>query len=186
MDKSKKSLQAAEQETGSSSLLKRGRKGDQLAYEDFLLWCRQFLERVVSKGLLKFGSVNKDDCQDIVQESLTAIHTKRHTWDESQPVEPWVAAIARYKIVDYWRSRRREYLLEPTKELGLNSSEKIEAKLDLAELKRQVDQELFDLLYLSKVEGYTSKEISQMTGMSEENVRVSLHRLIRRLQGLVK
>ncbi len=45
------------------------------------------------------------DCEDIVQETLLAIHLKRDTRDETQPIEPWLRAIAHYKLVDHLRRR---------------------------------------------------------------------------------
>ena len=45
------------------------------------------------------------DCEDVVQEALLAMHLKRDTWDETQPIEPWLRAIARYKLVDHLRRR---------------------------------------------------------------------------------
>ena len=41
--------------------------------------------------------------EDLVQETLIAIHTRRNTYDPSQPLSPWVYAIARYKFLDHPR-----------------------------------------------------------------------------------
>ena len=38
-----------------------------------------------------------------MQEALIAIHTRRHTYDRSEPLTPWVHAIARYKLIDHLR-----------------------------------------------------------------------------------
>src|SRR6266436_4898826 len=43
------------------------------------------------------------EAEDLVQEALIAIHRRRHTYDRSQPLTPWVYAIARYKFLDYLR-----------------------------------------------------------------------------------
>ena len=43
----------------------------------------------------------------MVQETLLAVHLKRHTWDESQPLLPWVRAIAQNKLIDFLRRRGR-------------------------------------------------------------------------------
>jgi RNA polymerase sigma-70 factor (ECF subfamily) len=43
------------------------------------------------------------EAEDLVQEALIAIHTHRHTYDESQLLTPWVHAIARFKFLDYLR-----------------------------------------------------------------------------------
>jgi DNA-directed RNA polymerase specialized sigma24 family protein len=52
-------------------------------------------------------SSSEPDPEDVVQETLLAIHMKRHTWRQDEPVGPWVHAIARYKIVDAFRRRGR-------------------------------------------------------------------------------
>src|ERR1700720_1193573 len=46
------------------------------------------------------------DAEDLVQETLIALHTRRHTYDRSKPLTPWVYAIARYRLVDFLRRTR--------------------------------------------------------------------------------
>ena len=47
------------------------------------------------------------DAEDIAQETLLAIHLHRNTWRQTDPLGPWVAAIARYKLIDSLRRRGR-------------------------------------------------------------------------------
>src|SRR5690606_13877767 len=47
------------------------------------------------------------EAEDIVQETLIAIHLKRHTWKETEPLGPWIRAIARHKFIDALRRRGR-------------------------------------------------------------------------------
>ena len=42
-----------------------------------------------------------------MQETLLAVHLKRQTWDERQPLLPWVRAIAQNKLIDNLRRRGR-------------------------------------------------------------------------------
>jgi len=35
--------------------------------------------------------------EDAVQDTMIAIHEKRHTYDVCCPFEPWLAAVARYR-----------------------------------------------------------------------------------------
>src|SRR5882672_5421479 len=46
------------------------------------------------------------DAEDLVQEVLLAIHTRRHTYDPAELLTPWVHAIARYKLIDHLRRTR--------------------------------------------------------------------------------
>jgi RNA polymerase sigma-70 factor (ECF subfamily) len=48
------------------------------------------------------------EAEDLVQEILIGLHGKRHTWDPARPFLPWLHAIARYKLIDFTRHRRRE------------------------------------------------------------------------------
>jgi RNA polymerase sigma-70 factor (ECF subfamily) len=46
------------------------------------------------------------DVEDLVQETLMAVHTRRATYDRAQPFTPWAFALARYKLIDHWRRRK--------------------------------------------------------------------------------
>jgi RNA polymerase sigma-70 factor (ECF subfamily) len=55
-----------------------------------------------------------DEVEDLLQESLLAVHNQRHTYDAGQPLAAWVRAIAKYKLIDLLRRRsRREMLNDP-------------------------------------------------------------------------
>jgi RNA polymerase sigma-70 factor (ECF subfamily) len=95
--------------------------GDEKAYAAFLdrtaALVRGFVRRKIQSGV---------DPEDIVQETLLAIHLKRHTWLTDAPVLPWIYAIARYKLIDAFRRRGRrveididdvaETFVQPTQE----------------------------------------------------------------------
>ena len=52
------------------------------------------------------------DAEDLVQETLIAVHTRRATYDPGQPFTAWAYAIARYKLIDQLR-RARLHLRAP-------------------------------------------------------------------------
>jgi len=94
-------------------LLVRGLGGDEAAYHAFLrelsMHLRAFLRRRLT-GL-------PDDIEDLVQESLLAVHNHRDTYDPAQPLTAWVHAIAKYKLVDLMRRREsRDHRTEPLDE----------------------------------------------------------------------
>ena len=51
-----------------------------------------------------------DDVEDLVQETLLAVHLQRGTYDPSFAVSAWFTAIARHKLIDLWRRRGRRGL----------------------------------------------------------------------------
>jgi RNA polymerase sigma-70 factor (ECF subfamily) len=46
-----------------------------------------------------------------VQEILLAVHLKRHTWDATRPLGPWLQAVARHKLIDAVRRGGRRVSL---------------------------------------------------------------------------
>ena len=48
-----------------------------------------------------------DQREDIVQDILTTVHAKRHTWQQTKPILPWLYAIARHRLIDHLRRQQR-------------------------------------------------------------------------------
>jgi RNA polymerase sigma-70 factor (ECF subfamily) len=84
-----------------AALLRAAIAGDEASYARFLGSVAQLVRGLVRR---KIGAASME-IEDIVQETLLAIHSKRHTWRPDAPVLPWVRAIARYKVVDTFRRR---------------------------------------------------------------------------------
>ena len=78
--------------------------GDDGAYKRLLSVLAPVLRAGARRGLARSG-VSDNDSEDLVQETLLAIHLKRHTWDPARPIGPWIRAIARNKLIDYLRRR---------------------------------------------------------------------------------
>jgi DNA-directed RNA polymerase specialized sigma24 family protein len=67
-----------------------------------------------------------NDIEDLVQETLLAVHLQRGTYDAAYPVTAWLLAIARHKLVDLWRRRgRKENLHDDVDDLVLRTISKI-------------------------------------------------------------
>lgn len=58
------------------------------------------------RGLARAGQP-LDQSEDILQDTLLAVHLKRHTWDADALFLPWLFALARTKLVDALRRRGR-------------------------------------------------------------------------------
>ncbi len=53
------------------------------------------------------ASGSDDDIEDLVQETLIAVHVRRATYDPCRAFTAWLFAIARYKMIDHFRRNRR-------------------------------------------------------------------------------
>ena len=92
-----------------SALFISGLEGDKRKYQKFMLLATSIARAIVCR---KAGMLPKADQEDIVQDILLAIHSKRATWKTNMPVKPWIYAIARYKIVDRFRIIGRDQFVE--------------------------------------------------------------------------
>src|SRR5216684_2096823 len=78
--------------------------GDEAIYRRLLVEIGRSV-RGMARGALSRARVGDADVEDVVQETLLAIHLNRLTWDGGLRLAPWVAAIARHKIIDAMRRR---------------------------------------------------------------------------------
>ena len=79
-----------------------GLQGDAASYRLLLTQLSGHL-RAYYKGRLARIGRGATEAEDLTQEALMAIHTRRHTYDPAEPLTPWVHAIARYKLIDHLR-----------------------------------------------------------------------------------
>lgn len=166
---------ASEDETRLASLLRDAIAGNEAAYSQFL---QQVSRLVRALARRKLGGGSGVEPEDIVQETLLAIHSKRHTWRSDRPVLPWLYAIARYKIIDAFRRRGRAVMvdiddfadrLEAEQPETVSAREIARAVSALSEGQRRVVQAI-------SVDGRSIAEAARDLGMKETAVRVALHR----------
>jgi len=176
---------AREQELRSR--LVRGLAGDAAAYHAFLKDLSTHLRGFFRKRLSGLA----DEVEDLVQETLLAVHNQRHTYDPQQPLTAWVYAIAKYKLADLLRRRAgRDALNEPLDDefdvLAHNDSEAAAAHLDVAKLlQRLPDRQRLPIIHM-KLEGMSVVETARVTGMSESAVKVGVHRGLKALAAMIR
>src|SRR5205823_6139036 len=165
----------------------RGLAGDATAYEAFLRHLSAYLRGYFRKRLLGLP----DEVEDLVQETLLAVHNQRHTYDPGQPLTAWVHAIAKYKLVDLLRRRtardlRNDPLDDVLDILAHNDSEAAAARLDLAKLlERLPDRQRLPIVHM-KLEAMSVVETARVTGMSESAVKVGVHRGLKALAVMIR
>lgn len=163
--------------------MRQARRGDADAYRRLLGQVAAWLRGVVRRGLVSAGR-GIGDCEDIVQETLLAMHLKRETWDEAQPIGPWLRAIARHKLVDHLRRRGfhdhldlDDYADSPEAAVETDAAAGIDSRQMLASLperQRRIVEEM-------SLEGRQAADVAVRLGMSEGAVRVTLHRALKAL-----
>jgi RNA polymerase sigma-70 factor (ECF subfamily) len=124
--------------------------------------------------------------EDAVQETLIAIHEKRHTYDPARPFRPWLAAVARYKWIDRLRAMGRERTDELPDTIGVEDHEsEVTSALLLRDLIARLKPAQQQAIRLVKLYGYSVEEASARTGQSPSLVKVNIHRGLKQLAAIV-
>ena len=171
----------AEQMDEWGQLLTAANTGDSRAYAVFLQAVAPVIRGIVrAKG----AGLGEAACEDVVQEVLLAVHLKRHTWDRQAPVRPWLYAIARYKVVDAFRSRGKrvdvpieDFADHLAAEVGPDPTE----AADVDKMIGMLDGRSAEIVRKIGLEGASVAETGQAMTMSEGAVRVALHRALKTL-----
>jgi RNA polymerase sigma factor (sigma-70 family) len=182
-------MTVGEHELRWAEAMRAERRGDAMAYERMLKEIAAALRRSLSPRLVRAG-LGAHEAEDLVQEILIGLHSKRHTWDTARPFLPWLHAITRYKLIDFTRHRRRETRgrvdlpLEDWLEIVGSSGD--EAYPSTQELDRHLavlPESQRKIVRAIAVEGASVRNVAQACATSEGAVRVAIHRAIKRLLG---
>lgn len=168
---------ASEEDRVMAELMRAALQGDESAYSEFLRRAAQLVRRAVAR---RFGASWPAGVEDVVQETLLAVHLKRQTWRTDQPVLPWLFAISRYKAIDACRRRgfRVEMPIEdfadvlagPDGTAAAEETQHIEMAVGtLTGGQQRVVRSI-------AIEGRSIKETATALDMNEGAVRVAFHR----------
>ena len=169
------------EEATLARLTAMAQRGDRQAYAALLGECRTWL-----KGYFR-RRIAPQHLDDLVQETLLSLHRKLASYDPSRPFLPWLAAIARYRWVDYMRRLYREEDEAIEGDIPADPEEPaIAARLSLERLFSYLPQAQAKVIELVKVEGLSIREASRASGQSESLVKVNIHRGLRKLAAMIE
>lgn len=162
-------------------LMAQAQRGDRAAYRSLLELVSPLLGRFFRRR------VSDSALDDLVQETLMALHRKRDSWDESRPFLPWLSAIARYRWVDHLR---RHYALaeqELDVSHGVDSGEAaMIARFGCDQLLAQLPVPQAEAIRVTRIEGLSTTEAAARLGQSESLIKVNVHRGLKKLAALVE
>ena len=181
-----------QQRLDEAKLVERVRAHDELAF-------RELVERYQNKvfsiiyGILR----NQNDAEDISQQVFAKIYVSIQNFDSRSTLLTWIYKITVNECYDYLRKKRvRKLVYESdfSDEDSLhmeNSGSAVDAapavddtlaRRDLAtKLLSKISEEDRSLILLKEIEGHSVEELSQMTGMNENTIKVKLFRARQKL-----
>jgi RNA polymerase sigma-70 factor (ECF subfamily) len=162
--------------------------GDAGAYHNFLAAVTPYLRSMVGHRCRSWGAP-ESEAEDIVQEVLLAIHLKRGTWDQSRAISPWIAAIARNKLIDVLRRRGRQVSVPIESVLETLRAEECEDRPmqhEVDTLLARLKDNQREIVRSISIEGTSVRETAARLNMTEGAVRVALHRALQTLAALYR
>ena len=165
-----------------ANAMRSANRGDADAYARLLSDVARSLRRVIAYDSIRLG-LSGSDVEDVLQDTLLAIHLKRHTWDESRPIVPWLRAIAHYKVLDHARKNKRRLTVPVETMAEILPSPEPEPSLpgSAGRFLEILPPRQRDVLQALTLDGVTIREAAQRLRMSEGAVRVALHRGLKAL-----
>lgn len=168
-----------------AALMRRYQDGDAEAFEELYAEANGIVE-----GYLR-RMAPAEAVPDLAQETFLHVIRARRTYRPDRPFLPWLFAIARHVVM----GSRRRWARRWSKEVAMDAYPDglaVDAPRDPVE-KHRVERALEtlppehrELAWLAWVEGLTSKEISNVTGATPGAIKVRLHRLAKRLRGVLE
>jgi RNA polymerase sigma-70 factor (ECF subfamily) len=176
-----------EQESEAGALMRLAQSGDQIAYASLLVVLTSVTRQFARARL---GAVVWID--DVVQETLLALHGARHTYDPRRPFAPWFYAIASSRLIDVLRRERRvtsrEIAGEELPESSAGSGTEAHRDIDVEAIRAAVGQlpkRQRDVIEGLKFQDQSVREVAGRLRMSESAVKVTAHRGYRKLKQLL-
>lgn len=166
--------------------VERAQEGDLGAFDLLAVSSRSDLQ-ALARQVLRDGSF----ADDLVQETLLTAYKNLSQLDNPELVRPWMAAILRRRAWRWNQSPNPEplplndldlLLMRRSRELARTGS----AGDGLEEAMRTLSEDQRNLIRLAAWDGFTTKEMSERTGLSEATVKWRLHEARKRLTGALK
>lgn len=166
----------------------KAQRGDKKAYNQLLGELIPFIKSVVAGGL-----ANPDWIDEVVQEVLISVHKSLHTYSADRAFKPWLVSIIHFRKSDLLR---KHYRKRGDKKATTDDQEFISQHVtkpynagelkDIEQALQQVSEKQRELFTLTRIEGYSMKEVANRTGMSVSAVKVSVHRTAEKLKSYLE
>lgn len=131
-------------------------------------------------------TLNHAEAEDVVQETMLKVWNRRERWDEIESIEAFCLTICRNQALDKTRrmGRQDESLSEEDHQTADNSYSSNPEEHAMQQDRLQLIRKLIDslpekqrtVMLLRETENKSYKEIADIMGISEEQVKVNLFR----------
>ena len=153
-------------------LMVRYQRGDVVAVDT--------LVTSLSPALLRFCSgpgISPSDAEDVLQDCWLRIHRARHTYRPSEPLLPWIFAVARHARLDAYRRRRRLGSREvPVAGIHESAGTAPAPGSGVMELVNRLPDNQREVIVMLKVVGMSLEEVARATSSTVGAIKQKAHR----------
>lgn len=163
--------------------------GDRDAYRRLLEAITPYVRAIAARALW-----DRSDIDDAVQDVLIAVHEARRSYDPSRPFKPWLAGIARHRIIDRMRAKSRISAREVSigddgdETFASSAAKQDDTLIDSPALHRALAQlppgQRVAIQEL-KLRESSLEEVAARTGLSVGALKVATHRGLKRLRQIL-
>lgn len=170
--------------TNERELVARLKEGDEKAFVDVY----NAYSAVLYSFLVKLNG-DREDIRDVIQQTFTKLWEHRATLNESFSLQSYLITIAKNDIQNMVKKRivARKYqeALPPAEERvsELNTNELYQVLLDIL---NQLPEKRRAVFSLSRMEGYSNKEIAEKLKVSKSTVENHINQSTKQVKGLLK
>ncbi len=128
------------------------------------------------------------EIEDLVQETLIAVHTRRASYDRDRPFTAWLYSIARYKMIDHLRRVGRHLPIDDVGDMLASEGfeESSNAHIDVGRLLGALPAKQAGAIRRTWIEGMSTAEAADAGGIGESDVKVSVHRGLKSLAARIR
>ena len=165
------------------ALMTGGLDGDAVAHAALLRALVPILRGFYRRRLGDSGEI-----EDLVQDTLVAVHTRRASYDRDRPFAAWLFSVARHKMIDHFRRERRHCAIEGLDEMfgeeGFEESSN--ARFDVNKLLGGLSAKQAGAIRRTRLDGLSTAEAAAAEGISESDVKISVHRGLKALTARIR
>ena len=124
---------------------------------------------------------NEEIAEDLCSEAFLRAFDKFDAFDVERKFQPWIYAIAKNCLLNYYRTLGREINLNFAKNIKFEEKARIEAKIEIEKIISLIntfDEYSKEMLLLKFVDQLTNAEIAQITERNEGAVRTQISRAL--------
>ncbi len=173
-------------EEGLRQLMVRYQSADSAAVEELVARLSPALYR-----FLAGPEMARSDVEDLLQECWIRIHRSRQTYRPSEPLLPWIFAIARHSKLDGFRKKRRlgvrEVLVADVADIPCSAAPpEARETVDIGHMVESLPREQREVVLMLKVSGMSLAEVARATASTPGAVKQKAHRAYKKLRELLK